>query len=87
MVNQDNPDAQSNDGCDAAIIKIEHRKRNFVYRCKIDLFKLSNNKTMKYSANRISLGYKDHSENVETVIDYHEGDTFVVVTDVHRSNW
>ena len=36
---------------------------------------------MKYSANRISLGYKEplDEEPVETVID-HEGDTFVVVT-------
>ena len=35
-LNQDNPDAQSNDGCDAAIIKIEPKKKETLfYWCKI----------------------------------------------------
>ena len=83
-LNQDNPDAQSNDGCDAAIIKIEPQKKKLYFTgAKLDLFKLSKNKTTKYSANRISLGYKEplDEEPVETVIDFHEGDTFVIVTD------
>ena len=83
-LNQDNPEAQSNDGCDAAIIKIEPQKNKLYFTgAKLDLFKLSKNNTTKYSANRISLGYKEplDEEPVEIVIDYHEGDTFVVVTD------
>ena len=33
-LNQDNPDAQSNDGCDAAIIKVEPQKINFILQVR-----------------------------------------------------
>jgi serine phosphatase RsbU (regulator of sigma subunit) len=85
-LNQDRSDSESDDGCDAAILRINPEAREIEYAgAKIDLFRIdAQQKTHRYSANRFSLGYKDHiSTSIlpVTVIQYAPGDLFAIVTD------
>ena len=86
-LNQDRPDAESDDGCDAAILKIDRRLQRIEFAgAKIDLFHVDNaGQFHRYASKRISLGYQ-HTLNPAdmpqtTVISYSKGDLFAIVTD------
>ena len=86
-LNQDRPDAESDDGCDAAILKIDRRLQRIEFAgAKIDLFHVDNaGQFHRYVSKRISLGYQ-HTLNPAdmpqtTVISYNKGDLFAIVTD------
>jgi serine phosphatase RsbU (regulator of sigma subunit) len=85
-LNQDLNDSESNDGCDAAMVRIHRDKKILEYAgAKIDLFRVDNqSKLHRYKSNRISLGYKDQDATVilpTNEIQYESGDLFVIVTD------
>lgn len=85
-LNQDLNDSESNDGCDAAMVRIHKDKNILEYAgAKIDLFHVdSQSKLHRYKSNRVSLGYKDQDamEILPTnEIHYDAGDLFVIVTD------
>jgi len=86
-LNQDRPDAESDDGCDAAILKIDRRLQRVEFAgAKIDLFHLdSAGQFHRYAAKRISLGYQNTLSPADlpqtTAISYDKGDLFTIVTD------
>mgnify|MGYP003340632379 CR=1 FL=1 len=86
-LNQDRPDAESDDGCDAAILRIDRQLQRIEFAsAKIDLFHANREgHVRRYRANRVSLGYKQPFKDTEApelvVIPYAEGDLFAVVTD------
>ena len=86
-LNQDSPDSESDDGCDAAIISIDQHERILEYAgAKIDLFKITGNgEVHRYRSARISLGYQQppDEEEAPTVqqIAWSDGDLFVMITD------
>ena len=85
-LNQDLNDSESNDGCDAAMVRI-HREKNILEYAgaKIDLFHVDNRGDLhRYKSNRISLGYKDQDATKilpTKEIHYASGDLFMIVTD------
>ncbi|MEB3213515.1 MAG: SpoIIE family protein phosphatase [Leptolyngbyaceae bacterium] len=85
-LNQDLNDSESNDGCDAAMVRIHQDKKLLEYAgAKIDLFHVdSRGELHRYRSNRVSLGYKDQDTEplVPTrEIHYESGDLFMIVTD------
>ncbi|MFM8464823.1 MAG: SpoIIE family protein phosphatase, partial [Burkholderiaceae bacterium] len=85
-LNQDLVDSESNDGCDAAMVRIQQDKKVLEYAgAKIDLFHVdSRGELHRYKSNRISLGYKDQDANKilpTKHIHYESGDLFMIVTD------
>ena len=85
-LNQDRADAESDDGCDAAILKIDRRLQRIEYAgAKIDLFHVQDQVVHRYGAKRISLGYKDGLDAAHLpqtqLITYQSGDVFAIVTD------
>lgn len=85
-LNQDRADAESDDGCDAAILKIDRRLQRIEYAgAKLDLFHVSQSVLQRHSSKRISLGYKDGLDASQlpkaTLIHYKSGDLFAIVTD------
>lgn len=85
-LNQDLNDSESNDGCDAAMVRIHQDRKLLEYAgAKIDLFHIdSRGELHRYRSNRISLGYKD--QDAESIlptkeIHYESGDLFMIVTD------
>lgn len=86
-LNQDAPDSESDDGCDAAILRIEMKERLLRFAgAKIGLFRLdSEGKVHRYLASRASLGYQNppdpEDEPSDHPIHYQAGDVFVIVTD------
>ena len=86
-LNQDRADTESDDGCDAAILKIDRRLQRIEFAgAKIDLFQIdATGQFHRHAAKRISLGYKDTfnpAEGPQTkVIPYQKGDVFALVTD------
>jgi len=85
-LNQDRADSESNDGCDAAMVRIHQDKKVLEYAgAKIDLFHVdSRGELHRYKSNRISLGYKDQDETKilpTKQIHYESGDLFMIVTD------
>jgi serine phosphatase RsbU (regulator of sigma subunit) len=86
-LNQDRPDSESDDGCDAAIVRIDRERHRIEYAgAKLELWQLKNSgEVIRHSAARISLGYsqrltEDDRPDVQ-VIEYAKDDTFVIVTD------
>jgi len=85
-LNQDLNDSESNDGCDAAMVRI-HRDKNILEYAgaKIDLFHVDSRGDLhRYKSNRFSLGYKDQdATNILPTkeIHYESGDLFMIVTD------
>jgi len=86
-LNQDRPDSESDDGCDAAIVRIDRERQRIEYAgAKLELWQLKNSgQVIRHSAARISLGYsqrltEDDRPDVQ-VIEYAKDDTFVIVTD------
>jgi len=85
-LNQDLNDSESNDGCDAAMVRIHQEKNILEYAgAKIDLFHVdSRGELHRYKSNRISLGYKDQDATKilpTKEIRYEHGDLFMIVTD------
>jgi len=85
-LNQDLADSESNDGCDAAMVRIHQDKKVLEYAgAKIDLFHVdSRGELHRYKSNRISLGYKDQDATKilpTKHIHYESGDLFMIVTD------
>ena len=86
-LNQDRPDSESDDGCDATVLRIDRRLQRVEYAgAKIDLFHVNTaGLVTRHMAQRISLGYKDRVPSTEIpevkVLPYEKGDLFVIVTD------
>ena len=84
-LNQDSADSESDDGCDAAIVRIRRDDKILEYAgAKIDLYHLKSDGTVKrYEPSRVSLGYKEKLNTVPPLhkIEYQSGDGFVIVTD------
>jgi len=86
-LNQDRADSESNDGCDAAILRIDTQRQTVEYAgAKIGLFHVSNKGVCtRYSPAKCSLGYREVVNESEapqiTTIAYEPGDTFSLVTD------
>ena len=86
-LNQDRPDSESDDGCDACILRIDPERRRLEYAgAKLELWQLKiSGEVLRHPAARISLGYSQLlTENDRPdlqVIDYDKDDTFVIVTD------
>ena len=86
-LNQDRSDSESDDGCDAAILRI-HRDQQIIEfaGAKLNLFHVNaQGEVTRYQAARCSLGYQSRIEDkdmpVVQTIAYHSGDTFAIVTD------
>jgi serine phosphatase RsbU (regulator of sigma subunit) len=86
-LNQDAEDSESDDGCDAAIIRIDRDARSMDFAsAKIGLFHLSADGTVRrYVGSRASLGYRQPPDDEDIPlgqsITYSTGDVFVIVTD------
>jgi serine phosphatase RsbU (regulator of sigma subunit) len=85
-LNQDRIDSETNDGCDAAMVRIHTDKKFLEYAgAKIDLFHVDQlGQVHQHKSNRISLGYKDqHTTSIlpTKIIHYQSGDLFAIVTD------
>ena len=86
-LNQDRPDSESDDGCDATVLRIDRRLQRVEYAgAKIDLFHVNTAGVVtRHMAQRVSLGYKDRVPSTEIpevkVLPYDKGDLFVIVTD------
>ena len=86
-LNQDRPDSESDDGCDATVLRIDRRLQRVEYAgAKIDLFHVTTAGVVtRHMAQRVSLGYKDRVPSNEIpevkVLSYEKGDLFVIVTD------
>ena len=86
-LNQDRPDSESDDGCDAAILRIDRERRQLEFAgAKIELWQLkASGELVRHAAARVSLGYSQRLSDDQlpstAVIRYDTGDTFVVVTD------
>ena len=86
-LNQDAEESESDDGCDAMIMRIDREQRRIIFAgAKIGAFQLtSDGKVIRHLATRASLGYcqrpDPEDEPNDQVISYTPGDTFVVVTD------
>lgn len=86
-LNQDSPDSESDDGCDAAIISIDLDKKILEFAgAKIDLFKISGDGMVdRYKSARISLGYQrrlaaDELPSTQQIT-WNDDDLFVIITD------
>ena len=86
-LNQDRADSESDDGCDATVLRIDRRLQRVEYAgAKIDLFHMNTAGVVtRHMAQRASLGYKDRVPVSEIpsvkVLPYEKGDLFVIVTD------
>lgn len=86
-LNQDRPDSESDDGCDAAILRIDRERRQLEFAgAKLELWQLkASGELVRHAAARVSLGYSQRLSDDQlpstAVIRYDAGDTFVVVTD------
>lgn len=86
-LNQDRPDSESDDGCDATVLRIDRRLQRVEYAgAKIDLFHVNTaGLVTRHMAQRVSLGYKDRLPSTQIpevkVLPFEKGDLFVIVTD------
>lgn len=86
-LNQDRADSESDDGCDAAVLLINPQQHTIAFAgAKLGLFHVNaQGEVTRYQAARCSLGYQSQIEDkdkpVVQTIDYHQGDTFAIVTD------
>lgn len=86
-LNQDAPDSESDDGCDAAIVEVDTTARQLRFAgAKIGLFQLtSDGSVLRHLASRASLGYQNppdpEDEPSDLPVHYQSGDVFVIVTD------
>ena len=86
-LNQDRPDSESDDGCDAAVLRIDRDKQTIEFAgAKLGLFQVSASGVLsRHQGSRCSLGYQDAvaeaDRPVVQKIPYQLGDVFAVVTD------
>ena len=86
-LNQDRADSESDDGCDAAVLRIDREKQTIEFAgAKLGLFQVNAQGVLtRHQAARCSLGYQDHvtdaDKPVVQKIPYQSGDVFAVVTD------
>jgi serine phosphatase RsbU (regulator of sigma subunit) len=86
-LNQDRADSESDDGCDAAVLRIDRDKQTIEFAgAKLGLFQVTaNGEVIRHLAARCSLGYQDAIEDkdkpVVQTIRYQAGDAFAIVTD------
>ncbi len=84
-LNQDTAESESDDGCDAAIVRIKPEEKILEYAgAKIDLFHLKlDGSVRRYEPTRISLGYQEKLTVTPKLheINYETGEGFVIVTD------
>ena len=86
-LNQDRADSESDDGCDAAVLRIDRDKQTIEFAgAKLGLFQVNAQGVLtRHLGSRCSLGYQDAiSETDKPVlqkISYRSGDVFAVVTD------
>lgn len=84
-LNQDSHDAESDDGCDAAMVRIDPVRQVIEYAgAKLALLHLREDGTVeRVQASRLSLGYREppHERPQVHRIAYRRGDSFVLVSD------
>ena len=86
-LNQDAKESESDDGCDAMIMRIDREHHTIIFAgAKIGAFQLTTDgKVIRHMATRASLGYcqrpDPEDEPNDQLISYTPGDTFVIVTD------
>jgi len=86
-LNQDRADSESDDGCDAAVLRIDRDKHTIEFAgAKLGLFQVSaQGEVTRHQGARCSLGYQDAIEDkdkpVVQTIRYQAGDAFAIVTD------
>jgi len=86
-LNQDRADSESDDGCDAAILRIDREKQTIEFAgAKLGLFQVNAQGVLtRHQAARCSLGYQDvvaeADKPVVQKIPYQSGEVFAVVTD------
>lgn len=86
-LNQDRSDSESDDGCDAALLRIDRDRQTIEFAgAKLGLFHAhAHGEVTRYQASRCSLGYQsriaDPDKPVMQTIAYQTGDTFAIVTD------
>ena len=86
-LNQDRADSESDDGCDAAVLRIDRDKQTIEFAgAKLGLFQVSVSGVLtRHLGSRCSLGYQDAvaqaDKPVVQKIPYQSGDVFAVVTD------
>jgi len=86
-LNQDSPDSQSDDGCDAAILRIHKTQRVIEFAgAKIGLLQLdAQGQVTRHIGSRCSLGYVQRIPLSDkprlTTLTYSPGDLFAIVTD------
>ena len=86
-LNQDRADSESDDGCDAAVLRIDRDKQTIEFAgAKLGLFQVTPNGVLiRHLGSRCSLGYQDAvleaDKPVVQKIPYQSGDVFAVVTD------
>jgi serine phosphatase RsbU (regulator of sigma subunit) len=86
-LNQDRLDSESDDGCDAAVLRIDRDKQTIEFAgAKLGLFQVNTQgEVTRHQSARCSLGYKeaiyDKDKPVVKTIHYQAGDAFAIVTD------
>ena len=86
-LNQDRADSESDDGCDAAVMRIDRDKQTIEFAgAKLGLFQVNaQGEVTRHQAARCSLGYQDAvaeaDQPILQIIKYQAGDVFAVVTD------
>ena len=86
-LNQDRPDSESDDGCDAAVLRIDPDKKTIEFAgAKLGLFQVSaQGEATRHQGSRCSLGYQEAVAEIDKPvlqkIPYQSGDVFAVVTD------
>ena len=86
-LNQDRADSESDDGCDAAVLRIDREMQTIEFAgAKLGLFQVNAQSVLtRHLASRCSLGYQDAvaeiNKPVLQKIPYQSGDVFAVVTD------
>jgi serine phosphatase RsbU (regulator of sigma subunit) len=86
-LNQDRPDSESDDGCDAAVLRIDRAKQTIEFAgAKLGLFQVDTKGVVtRHQGARCSLGYQDVIEDkdkpVVQTIRFQLGDIFAIVTD------
>jgi serine phosphatase RsbU (regulator of sigma subunit) len=84
-LNQDSADAESDDGCDAAIVRIDPATREIEFAgAKLGLLHArADGSIARISPSRLSLGYRDSPHETPELhrILYERGDGFVIVSD------
>ena len=86
-LNQDRADSESDDGCDAAVLRIDRDRQTIEFAgAKLGLFHVNaGGEITRYLGSRCSLGYKDpivaKDKPQNQTIHFQSGDVFAVVTD------